>query len=181
MFLRNYYLALAAATLGTGSSSFGYAPKDTSGNRSYYMDNPSSAIKFGNTANNNYYDVDLENVKKRYGGTGCGGVIFGTGTTPPTIDDYCLSGDIVSTFSYSSSVKKSVDNGGVTYTATYTLTNTSDEDITIGEVAMICSIRSTYGWDMLLERTVLDEPLTIPAGGIGQVTYTVRQNLPLAG
>ena len=28
---------------------------------------------------------------------GNGGVIFGTGTTLPTVDDYCLSGDLITT------------------------------------------------------------------------------------
>ena len=29
-----------------------------------------------------------------------------------------------------------------------------------------------------VERTVLETPVTIPAGGVGQVTYTIRMNYP---
>lgn len=180
MLLRNYYIALAAATMGKNSE-MAYAPKDTSGDISYYIDYPTSSIQIGQTNSRNYYTPNMNVVKTQYGGTGYGGVIFGTGTTPPSIDDYKLSGEVVSTITCTAAVTKTADDAGVTYQGLYTITNTGNNDVTIGEVAIICAIRSTYGWDMLLERTVLDEPLTIPAGGIGQVTYTVRQNLPLAG
>lgn len=36
MLLRNYYIALAAATMGKNSE-MAYAPKDTSGDISYYL------------------------------------------------------------------------------------------------------------------------------------------------
>ena len=116
---------------------------------------------------------------------GNGGVIFGTGNTSPTIDDTTLSGSLVSNFSYSSSVSTARDETGITLTALYTVTNNNAEAITISEVAIIANL-TEYNTSpdthlkALVERTVLDTPVTIPAGGVGQVVYTITLNLPTA-
>ena len=114
---------------------------------------------------------------------GNGGVIFGTGNTSPTIDDTTLSGSLVSNFSYSSSVSTARDETGITLTALYTVTNNNAEAITISEVAIIANLKNNDTLAMykaLLDRTVLDTPVTIPAGGIGQVVYTITFNYPTA-
>lgn len=116
--------------------------------------------------------------------TSLGGVVFGTGTTAPALDDYCLSGDLITTFAYTvASFTVDADDTGVTITALYTLTNTGDDAFTIGEVGLIASTydNSNYksaNYKCLLERTVLDTPVTIAAGGVGQVTYTLKMNYP---
>ena len=75
------------------------------------------------------------------------------------------------------------DSGGGT-TATYTITNNGSEAVTIAEVAIMARILTDANGSnaaatlQLWERTVLDYPVTIPAGGIGQVTYTVRMDWP---
>ena len=114
---------------------------------------------------------------------GNGGVIFGTGNTPPTIDDTTLSGNLVSGFSYNSNVSAEHGADSVTLTALYTVTNNNAEAITISEVAIIANLKNNDSLAMykaLLDRTVLDTPVTIPAGGVGQVEYTITFNLPTA-
>ena len=69
----------------------------------------------------------------------------------------------------------------------FTLTNTGSEDFTISELGLVtyAYITNTNGYcyenNFLLERTVLENPITIPAnGGVGQVTYTIRMDYPVA-
>ena len=114
--------------------------------------------------------------------TSSGGVILGTGTTTPTLDDYCLSGDMITTFTYSKNVTVTSDESGVTITALYTITNTGSSAFTIGELGLIAATYSSTSTSnkCLVERTVLDTPVTIPAGGVGQVEYTITFNLPTA-
>ena len=107
-------------------------------------------------------------------------VVLGTGNEPPALSDYKLSGDIVTGFG--STVSFSGENAGdETYsqgTAVMTITNNNETDITIGEVGIVYQTGSSYS--VLFERTVLESPITIPAGGVGQVTYTIRMNYPTA-
>ena len=111
-----------------------------------------------------------------------GGVILGTGTTTPTLNDYCLSGDMITTFTYSKNVTVTSDESGVTITALYTITNTGSSAFTIGEIGLIAASynKPAPGYKCLVERTVLDTPVTIPAGGVGQVVYTITFNYPTA-
>lgn len=105
-----------------------------------------------------------------------GGVVFGTSDEAPTYNDYFLKGDIITTISGSGVVTLSEDENGCEWSVVHTLTNTGESDITIKEVGYIAS----YSKYAMIERTVLDSPLTIPADGVGQVTYTIRMNYPTA-
>ena len=110
-----------------------------------------------------------------------GGVCFGTGRTAPTLDDYSLSGALITTIAASAAVECICDDDGCTLTALYTITNSGSNAITVNEVALVTNTEYQYYYEqskVMLERTVLDEPLTIPAGGVGQVTYTIRMNYP---
>lgn len=120
------------------------------------------------------------------------GVVLGTGTTEPTIDDYTLSGDAITTISSNYTVENSIDEDemGATRTAMYTITNTGDDSITIGEIGIFVERRwqskTTTGTSprpyhhgfVMIERSLLETPITIPAGGVGQITYTIRMNYP---
>lgn len=113
-----------------------------------------------------------------------GGAIIGTGTTAPTFDDYALSGELISTFSATVSFSSAADNDGVTNTAVYTITNTGSTAFTIGEIGLFVNATnaatSTTGgkYCVLVERSLLEVPVTIPAGGVGQVTYAIRMPYP---
>lgn len=108
------------------------------------------------------------------------GIVLGSGMTPATLDDYCLESRITSGLSGSVSLT-SDPNNDLLYTLV--LTSTSTDDITIGEIGIMSyAYTGQNGGNalVLIERTVLDTPVTIPAGGIGQVTYTIRMNYPTA-
>lgn len=111
--------------------------------------------------------------------SGKSGVVIGTGNTPPTLDDYKLSGDTISTFEYSTIITKETDETGTTVSAVYTITNTGDSEFTIREIGIYADPIANAGSNFcLFERTVLESPVTIPAGGVGQTTYTIRMNYP---
>lgn len=107
------------------------------------------------------------------------GICLGSGTTPPTLDDYKLEAFITSGLSVS--LSKAFDaNNNVTWTIT--ASNTSDQPITIGEVGVQGVVymgnnggNAAY---VIFDRTVLESPITIEPGGVGQVTYTIRLNYP---
>ena len=111
-------------------------------------------------------------------------VFFGSGTTPPTIDDYRLEGEIAMncTCSYVKTSSFAEDGTSCTHEATYTITNNNDEPVTIGEIGIfVCACwrvnySSYISYPYLYERTVLESPITIPAGGVGQVTYSITEN-----
>lgn len=111
------------------------------------------------------------------------GVILGDGDTPPTSDDYKLAGNLVSGFTYSKTLKQVASDTAVTVKAVYTITNTNSTAITIKEIGLIgapTTSPSASTSKTLFDRTVLDTPVTIPAGGVGQVEYTITFNLPTA-
>lgn len=108
------------------------------------------------------------------------GVIIGSGTTPPTVNDYKLENRIVSSNISSSAVVTSwIPATGVRLVSKITIVNNGSTAVTIGEVGL-CTNNGASGdaYCCLIERTVLDSPVTIPAGGVGQITYTVEMIYP---
>ena len=106
------------------------------------------------------------------------GIIIGKGTTAPTLDDYYLESQITSGLTASNS--RGIDENGNPYTV-ITLANATTKSITVGEVGIIASVyygTGGYTCYALLDRTVLDSPITIEPGGVGQITYTIRMNYP---
>lgn len=128
-------------------------------------------------ANNFLFQIGFNSssLKTSFGtGSSSSGVIFGTGDIAPTLDDYTLSGNVISGISMTSSkssVGKEEDAEYASFTTVYSITNNNTEEVTVREIASM-----VYG--CIVDRTVLDTPITIPAGGIGQVTYTIRMNYP---
>lgn len=131
---------------------------------------------------NNY--TDMNNANSLYMDNY--GVVFGNGTEPESIDSYCMSGEIFTTYTVSASRSISINESGATQSITYTITNTGTEDFTISEIGMIGCGKVTkrdeyyaYYNNFLTERTLLETPITIPAnGGVGQVTYTFKFDIP---
>ena len=110
------------------------------------------------------------------------GVSFGTGTTPATASDYFLEsilGDNKIKVSTPSSISFSRYDTYEEYTVTFGVTNKTADAITISEMgltAMPYSPNSGGNYYALVDRTVLDAPITIPAGQSKQITYTIRFN-----
>lgn len=176
MFTRNWYKTIAKQI--AYNSSYGITFKNLNG-EDMELSGDTDTIRLG--LNTNTSDVpSLHKIRTSL--TSYGGVILGTGTTAPTIDDYALAGELITTLSYSSDVSIVSDADGVTYTGRYTISNTGESEITVGEIGLNAQLYYTsyvstkyFG---LLERTVLDEPVTIPAGGVGQITYTIKMVYP---
>ena len=116
----------------------------------------------------------LKKVRDSYSGNG--GIVFGNGDAAPTIDDFALSGDVIPINTYSVSLTHTVANDKTTISAVYTITNTGENAMTIKEIALKYGGSSTSQY--LIERTVLNTPVTIEPGGVGQVTYTLTLTYP---
>ena len=107
------------------------------------------------------------------------GTCFGSGSTPATVDDYRLEQRIDSGISVTTQTRASCTSTEtyMEYSATFGVTNTGTEDKTIAEIGLIISGHQTnYTTRVLVDRTVLDKPVTIPAGQSKQITYTIRFN-----
>ncbi len=130
--------------------------------------------------NTNYYGVNLRMGGKDLVTTMYSvGIVLGTGTTAPTVNDYCLSGGVITTVT--GSVADMSPDDGTSIISVLTITNTADTAITIGEIATTCylpyeSSRNDY---FMVDRTVLEAPVTIEAGGVGQITYTIEMPFPV--
>lgn len=105
------------------------------------------------------------------------GIVLGTGTTPATVDDYWLEHIIKSGLNVQIT---NMSQHGI-YRLILTITNESDSSITIGEIGAqvpaVCVGASKRAF--MMDRTVLDTPVTIPSGGIGKIEYEIKINLPI--
>lgn len=114
------------------------------------------------------------------------GVLFGSGTTPPTIDDYSFSGNVVSgcTCSQTNTSEIADDGKSSQWQTVFTITNNNTDAVTIGEVGVFTEVylrNSSAAYEhkaIMLDRTVLETPITIEPGGVGQVTATWRMEAP---
>lgn len=110
------------------------------------------------------------------------GVSIGSGTTPATELDYRLETPITSGVSGSLTVNRQVDNIGNPFVEfILTISNTGASDITVSEIgytqAVACGSSVEYTTtnidNVLLERTVLTTPITIPAGDFTAIRYKI--------
>lgn len=160
MILKNYYLALGSWHTYTAQTGINVAgtSKTISGATSY------QAIRM---------DQYMKSVQTSY----AAGVILGDGDLPVTLDDYKLSGSVITGITASVAFSPSLEETGATASGLLTITNGNADSVTIKEIGICASISNTI---LMVERTVLDSPVTIPAGGVGQITYTIRMNYPTA-
>ena len=114
------------------------------------------------------------------------GIHLGTGNTPATESDYKLESPITSglIITNGSVVKTDVGNGKYTITVSGIIQNGTGADINIYEIGLFGCVgyyRSStqYYMPTLCERTVLSEPITIPAGERNLVTYKITFNQTL--
>ena len=114
------------------------------------------------------------------------GIILGVGNTPATENDYTLENPITSGFTASTpSATKGVDNNGNPYLEyAFTVTNTGSSDLTIKEIGYIQSayVGTTLNGSssvgrLLLDRTVLETPVTIPSGEYAAIKYKFMLNM----
>ena len=106
-----------------------------------------------------------------------GGILIGTGTTPPTVNDYKLENQITSGFGSTTSFPNSdsavYNTKGIV--SCCTITNSSQTDnLVINEIGYIKG-RAGY-WNILYDRIVLDTSITIAPGATKTIEY--RLNMP---
>ena len=109
------------------------------------------------------------------------GTYFGTGTTPPTMDDYNLESPILDgTLSSSStaSPQKGFEQDHARIYATHEVTNNSTSDVTVTEVGVFGAPSSSSKNVFMIDRTVLNTPITIPAGGSKSITIAIKFDYP---
>lgn len=119
------------------------------------------------------------------------GIVIGKGTTPPTKDDIALEDIITSGVSVTVTLinSKTVTPGYPQIKFNLTVTNTSNEEITISEIGYQQQIyagsgpNATYSgiipyFVCLFDRTVFETPITIQPGDAGVIEYTLGVTTP---
>ena len=111
--------------------------------------------------------------------TGTYGIRMGSGTRAPALTDINLESPIVSGLSIINNpvLSRVAFSDHVEYPISFVVRNKTSEDITVSELGMfIRADNSNAG--ILLDRTVLDVPVVIPAGERRMITYTFVFNDP---
>lgn len=109
-------------------------------------------------------------------------VYFGSGSTPATKDDFTLEAPITSGLSFAQGTSLCVKTQDGQYAAwvSHVVKNTTSNVINIYEIGLFAQIynagNTTSTKYVLMERTVLDEPIVIPAGEEKTVTYKLTFN-----
>lgn len=116
------------------------------------------------------------------------GVFFSNNDNPTTFDRIAFDDDASLGFCYYNftdgfsatvtSVERTVTDEKAEITVKYTITNESTVNFDIKCISVFCTPDSTAAHVCLIERTLLDTPVTIPVGGVGQVTYTICFTYP---
>ena len=178
MITKNFKALLAVLLLAKDSPYFGILPvKNRSGSTKYltsYFKNTNS-FPYSLTASVGFSDTGY-------------GLCVGSGNTAATEDDYTLEQAITSGLSASSpSATPSLDSSGnPQLEIVFTLTNTTSSDIVVKEIGYVQKLyvasqqggSSATTENCLLDRTVLETPVTIPANGYAAMKYTLKTIMP---
>ena len=97
-------------------------------------------------------------------------IYLGTGNTAPTIDDYKLSGDLITGLT-SQVQNTSATNNSITFSAT--ATNNTDAPVTIKEIGLGGFESSAGACVVLLTRDVLATPVTLNVGDSKTFSITI--------
>ena len=120
------------------------------------------------------------------GNSGYAGVYFGTGTTAATKNDYALESPITSGLTITNPsrlVTKNMNERHI-FVSDFVVRNDTSNNIVINEVGIFtptssengASVNSVAVSHVLMERTVLDAPITIPAGEARLIEYAIVFN-----
>lgn len=177
MLTKNYYKALAAVYRGITSS----------GNGNFELTRQSGYPVNIDYSQARYYvthsypsKVVVDNSMASYGyPVRHAGIAFGDSNKVPTLDDITLAGNLITTLTGTVSHETTMGDNGCETTFLYTLTNTGSASVTIKEMGVFSSFAANDAdTAILIDRVVLDDPVTIPAGNVGLVTYTFKVNYP---
>ena len=115
------------------------------------------------------------------------GIRLGSGNTQASEDDYNLDSRITSGLTASSPVVTyGVDENGNPYKVfLFTLTNSTNSDITVAEIGYFQQLYTSSSQGaisstatIMLDRTVLSTPVTVPANDSAVIKYTLKTIMP---
>lgn len=135
------------------------------------MDSPSIRGLSDNctiSTNNSIYD-STSIPETAFTFTGCQ-IYLGTGNVTPTIDDYKLSGELVTGLN-SQKQSTTVNNNSITFSAI--ATNNTESPVTIKEIGLGGYITGTTACVFLLTRDVLPTPVTLNTGDSKTFSITI--------
>lgn len=113
------------------------------------------------------------------------GISVGTGNRSATDEDYNLQSTITSGLTAVITRTAEEDGTLVCITFNVVLTNTTDSDITVKEIGIKSNINcgatagATTNFNprtVLIDRTVLSEPVVVPARGNAAILYTLKED-----
>lgn len=103
-------------------------------------------------------------------------IVYGDGTTPPTVDDYTLSGNLITDLSASD---PDIQNAGNGITFSHVVENTGTSAVTISEISLALefsqTVQARYGV-ALLTRDVLETPITLEPGARRNISVFINSN-----
>ena len=108
------------------------------------------------------------------------GTFFGTGTTPAMVDDIKMQSpidDSTLSFSNASAITASVGPDHMRMSINYDVTNNGTNDVAISEIGVFGTLVSSDP-PFMLDHTVLETPIIIPAGDTKPIAYAVIINYP---
>jgi len=126
------------------------------------------------------------NLSIRLQDSSSAGISFGTGSTAATVNDYKLESQITSNLSFTttvSSIQELDVDGDPSIRFIINLKNTGSSSVTINEIGYFQSIpgntsrsstSSTYGTTSLIDRTVLQTPITIQSNETKVIEYKLK-------
>lgn len=172
MITNNFKTILSLIYISNGTSNTnGFLPlKDVSGT-TRYMGAGFNSFPF--TITNNV-QISIDNA----------GIHIGAGTKEESENDYSLDNKITSGISASTpATSMGIDNDGNPFKKIlFTLTNTTNNDILVSEIGYfqnfavsnaLNQIANTFR-AFMIDRTVLDNPVTVPANGSAVIEYTLK-------
>lgn len=155
--------------LSSGGSAYGFNLPIKATNGTIYYVTSGSVSSFGNPT----FQLNATNA----------GISVGTGDNTATDEDYILQTTITSGLSASITVSHGMDTDKPYVTYNMVLTNSTASDITIKEIGYklnipgVTSVGATSGSStrsVMIDRTVLSTPITVPAGGNAAILYTLK-------
>lgn len=118
------------------------------------------------TSGENYNSTRISNVNLTF--TGCE-IYLGTGNVTPTIDDYKLSGELVTGLTPQEQ-STTANNNSITFSAI--ATNNTKSPVTIKEIGL-GGYNSAINFVLLLTRDVLATPVTLNTGDSKRFSITI--------
>jgi len=168
MLTNNFYLGLAAQIVGLDRNYEKMISR--SGDKNPFSS--SDSIRPFNPVNG---IIQANGTSGNYGGMG--GLIIGTGDTPPTVNDYDLENQITTGFTSTtrmptnnSNDKNSIQDS-MMYVCSITITNTGVDDLVIKELGYIRGNSGGKAVQALFDRIVFDTPVSIAANETKTLEY----------